>query len=132
ALLRIGGPATYSIRPLFAWPHDLRETVSAGELIVDGGMEFDGREIVPLDLETARRFLESIAGHVDGVAIASVFAPVSAEHELAVGDAARAVLGADAHISLSHEVGTVGLLERENATVRSEEHTSELQSPYDL
>src|SRR5207253_2131371 len=117
ALLRIGGPATYSIRPLFAWPHDLRETVSAGELIVDGGMEFDGREIVPLDLETARRFLESIAGHVDGIAIASVFAPVSAEHELAVGDAARAVLGADVHISLSHEVGTVGLLERENATV---------------
>src|SRR6059058_6215855 len=117
ALLRIGGPATYSIRPLFAWPRDLRETVSAGELIVDGGMEFDGREIVPLGLETARRFLESIAGHVDGIAIASVFAPVSAEHELAVGDAARAVLGADVHISLSHEVGTVGLLERENATV---------------
>ena len=117
ALLRIGGPATHSIRPLFAWPHDLRETVSAGELIVDGGMEFDGREIVPLDLETARRFLESMAGHVDGVAIASVFAPVSAEHEVAVGEAARAVLGADVHVSLSHEVGTVGLLERENATV---------------
>jgi N-methylhydantoinase A/oxoprolinase/acetone carboxylase beta subunit len=117
ALLRIGGPATHSIRPLFAWPRDLREAVSAGELIVDGGIEFDGREIVPLDLETARRFLESVAGRVDGVAVASVFAPVSAEHELAVGEAARAVLGPEVHVSLSHDVGTVGLLERENATV---------------
>ncbi|MFN2628590.1 MAG: hydantoinase/oxoprolinase N-terminal domain-containing protein, partial [Gaiellaceae bacterium] len=117
ALLRLGGPATHSIRPLFAWPADLRDTVSAGELIVDGGIEFDGREIVPLDLETARRFLEELAGPVDGVAVASVFAPVSAEHELAVGEAARAVLGVDVHVSLSHEIGTVGLLERENATV---------------
>lgn len=117
ALLRLGGPATHSIRPLFAWPADLRDTASAGELIVDGGIEFDGREIVPLDLETARRFLEELAGPVDGVAVASVFAPVSAEHELAVGEAARAVLGADVHVSLSHEIGTVGLLERENATV---------------
>jgi N-methylhydantoinase A/oxoprolinase/acetone carboxylase beta subunit len=117
ALLRIGGPATFSIRPLFAWPRDLRDTVSAGEVIVDGGIEFDGREIVPLDLGAARRFLEGMAGRVDGVAVASVFAPVSAEHELVVGEAARTILGDGVHISLSHDVGTVGLLERENATV---------------
>jgi N-methylhydantoinase A/oxoprolinase/acetone carboxylase beta subunit len=95
----------------------LRDAVSAGELIVDGGIEFDGREIVPLDLESARRFLEGVAGGIDGVAVASVFAPVSAEHELRVAEAARRVLGPDAHVSLSHEIGTVGLLERENATV---------------
>jgi N-methylhydantoinase A/oxoprolinase/acetone carboxylase beta subunit len=117
ALLRIGGPATYSIRPLLAWPGDLRDAVSVGELIVDGGIEFDGREIVPLDLGAARRFLESMAGRVDGVAVASVFATVSAEHELAVGEVARTALGGDVHISLSHDIGTVGLLERENATV---------------
>src|SRR5919198_1164130 len=117
ALLRLGGPATHSIRPLFAWPSDLREAVSAGELIVDGGIEFDGREIMPLDLESARRFLEGVAGRIDGVAVASVFAPVSAEHELRVGDVAREVLGRGAHVSLSHDIGAVGLLERENATV---------------
>jgi N-methylhydantoinase A/oxoprolinase/acetone carboxylase beta subunit len=117
ALIRIGGPATHSIRPLFAWPRDLREAVSGGEVIVDGGIEFDGREIMPLDLDAARRFLAGLAGAVDGVAVASVFAPVSAEHELAVGEAARMVLGDDVNVSLSHEIGTVGLLERENATV---------------
>lgn len=116
AVLRIGGPATHAIRPLFAWPSDLRDVVSAGELIVDGGIEFDGREIMPLDLEPVRRFLGGLAGRVDGVAIASVFAPVSAEHELAVAETARTVLGDSVHVSLSHEVGIVGLLERENAT----------------
>jgi N-methylhydantoinase A/oxoprolinase/acetone carboxylase beta subunit len=117
ALLRLGGPATKSIRPLFAWPSDLREAVSSGELIVDGGVEFDGREIMPLDIDSARRFLVGVAERIDAVAVASVFAPVSAEHELRVAEAARDVLGADAHLSLSHEIGAVGLLERENATV---------------
>ena len=116
-LIRIGGPATHAIRPLFAWPQDLREAVSAGELIVEGGSEFDGREIMPLDLETVRRFLGGLGAGVDGVAIASVFAPVSAEHELRVGELVRAQLGDSVNVSLSHEIGTVGLLERENATV---------------
>ena len=116
ALVRIGGPATYSIRPLFGWPPDLREAISAGEAIVAGGSEFDGREIMPLDLEAVRRFLDGLE-RVDGVAVASVFAPVSGEHELRVGEVVRELLGADVNLSLSHEIGTVGLLERENATV---------------
>jgi N-methylhydantoinase A/oxoprolinase/acetone carboxylase beta subunit len=117
ALVRIGGPATHAVRPLFAWPSDLRAAVSAGQLVADGGIEFDGREIMPLDLDAVRRFLDEIAGRVDGVAVASVFAPVSAEHELAVAETARTVLGDGVHVSLSHEIGIVGLLERENATV---------------
>ena len=117
AVVRIGGPATYSIRPLFAWPADLRETVSAGETIVNGGSEFDGREIMPFDPDALLRFLEPRAGTVEGVAITSVFASVSAEHELRAAEVVRSALGPDVEVSLSHEIGTVGLLERENATV---------------
>ena len=43
--------------------------------------------------------------------------PVSAEHELAARELAHEVLGDDIPISLSHEVGSIGLIERENATV---------------
>ena len=47
AVIRIGAPGdARSIRPLFGWPEDLRAAVSAGEAIVGGGIEFDGREIV--------------------------------------------------------------------------------------
>ena len=118
AVVRIGGPATYAIRPLFGWPADLRETVSApGEAIVDGGIEFDGREIVPFDPEALARFLGASPGAVEGVAITSVFAPVSAEHELRAAEIVRSALGPDVDVSLSHEIGSIGLLERENATV---------------
>jgi N-methylhydantoinase A/oxoprolinase/acetone carboxylase beta subunit len=115
AVVRIGGPATHSIRPLLTWPRDLREAVSAGEVIVDGGSEFDGREIVPFDADGLRRFLATVAP-VDGVSVTSVFASVSADHELAAAEVVCEELG-DVHVSLSHEIGSVGLLERENATV---------------
>jgi N-methylhydantoinase A/oxoprolinase/acetone carboxylase beta subunit len=117
AVLRIGGPATYGVRPLFGWPADLRDAISVGETIVDGGIEYDGREISPFDGEAVARFLDGVAGRAEGVAITSVFAPVSGEHELAAAEIARRILGEDVHVSLSHEVGSVGLLERENATV---------------
>jgi N-methylhydantoinase A/oxoprolinase/acetone carboxylase beta subunit len=116
AVLRLGAPATHAVRPLFGWPDDLREAVSAGEAIVEGGIEFDGRELSPFDAEAAARFLSQVAGRAQAVAITSVFAPVSAEHELAAEEVVRKELG-DVPVSLSHQVGSVGLLERENATV---------------
>ena len=48
AVIRIRGPATGGIPPLATWPADLREIVSAGEMIAAGGIEYDGREIAPL------------------------------------------------------------------------------------
>jgi N-methylhydantoinase A/oxoprolinase/acetone carboxylase beta subunit len=116
AVLRIGAPATQAVRPLFGWPDDLRAAVSAGEAIVGGGIEFDGRELSPFDPDGTARFLASVAGEAQAVAITSVFAPVSAAHELAAEEVAGKVLG-DVSVSLSHRIGSVGLLERENATV---------------
>src|SRR5438034_8569429 len=65
AVVRIGAPSTDSIPPLYRWPSDLRETVSAGEAIVPGGVEFDGRDIVPFDAPALAGFLEPLAGRVD-------------------------------------------------------------------
>ncbi len=116
AVIRIGGPATHSIRPMFGWPPDLTAAISAGAVIVDGGIEFDGRDLSPLDTEAISRFLGQVAGRADGVAITSVFAPVSARHELAAAEIVKRELG-ELHMSLSHEIGSIGLLERENATI---------------
>ena len=116
AVIRIGGPATHSIRPLFEWPGDLAAKIAAGATIVDGGIEFDGRELSPLDTDAIARFLGEVGAAADGVAITSVFAPVSARHELAAAEVVKRELG-EIHVSLSHEIGSLGLLERENATV---------------
>jgi N-methylhydantoinase A/oxoprolinase/acetone carboxylase beta subunit len=117
AVLRIGAPASRSVRPLLTWPEDLRSVVSAGEAIVHGGIELDGRDIVPFDPDETRRFLEPLAGSVDAVAITSVFSPVSDRHEVAAAAVAREVMGDGVHLSLSHEIGALGLLERENSAV---------------
>ena len=117
AVLRIGAPATRSMPPLLTWPDDLRGAVSAGEAIVGGGIEFDGRELAPFDADAAARFLERVRDSVEAVAVAGVFSPVSPTHELAARELAREVLGDDIAVSLSHEIGSIGLIERENATV---------------
>ena len=116
ATIRIGAPATLSVRPLFGWPEDLRQVISAGATIVEGGFEFDGRPIVPLDTDAIGQFAASMAGVAEAIAVVSVFAPVSAEHELIAQEIIAAELG-DIHVSMSHQVGQLGLLERENATV---------------
>jgi N-methylhydantoinase A/oxoprolinase/acetone carboxylase beta subunit len=116
AVIRIGGPATYSIRPMFGWPRDLVEAVSVGATIVDGGIEFDGQDLSPLDTDAIARFLGQVGDQADGVVITSVFAPVSARHELLAAEVVKRELG-DVHTSLSHEIGSIGLLERENAAI---------------
>jgi N-methylhydantoinase A/oxoprolinase/acetone carboxylase beta subunit len=116
AVVRIGGPATHGVRPMFEWPGDLAGAVAVGAAIVGGGIEFDGRDLAPFDGEALAAFLGGVAGRADGVAITSVFAPVSPRHELLAAEIVKAELG-EVHVSLSHEIGSVGLLERENATI---------------
>jgi N-methylhydantoinase A/oxoprolinase/acetone carboxylase beta subunit len=117
AVLRIGAPATLSVRPLLTWPDELRAVVSGGEAVVPGGIELDGREIVPFEADAVRDFLAPLRDRVDAVAITSVFSPVSPRHEQAAAEVAREVMGEDIHLSLSHEIGALGILERENSTV---------------
>ena len=116
AVIRIGAPATLGVRPMFEWPADLTAVVSAGATVVPGGIEFDGRDLSPFDDDAVARFLATVAGRCDGVAITSVFAPVSPRHELLAAEVVKRELG-EVHVSLSHEIGSVGLLERENATI---------------
>jgi N-methylhydantoinase A/oxoprolinase/acetone carboxylase beta subunit len=116
AVIRIGAPATLGVRPMFEWPADLTAVVAAGATIVGGGIEFDGRDLTQFDDDAVAAFLGSVAGRCDGVAITSVFAPVSPRHELLAAEIVKRELG-EVPVSLSHEIGSVGLLERENATI---------------
>jgi N-methylhydantoinase A/oxoprolinase/acetone carboxylase beta subunit len=117
AVLRLAAPTGMAVRPLIGWPRELRDAVLAGSAMIGGGNEVDGREIAPLDVEAARRFFGEMAGTAEAVAITGAFSPADPEHELRTRDVAREELGHDVVISLGHEVGTLGLIERENAAV---------------
>jgi N-methylhydantoinase A/oxoprolinase/acetone carboxylase beta subunit len=116
-IIRLGLPATRSLPPMVDWPEPLRNAIRHQLYLAHGGHEFDGRRISPLDADELRRAATDAAARgIRSFAICAVFSPVSAEDEL---EAARIVLDEvpDAVISLSHEIGRVGLLERENATI---------------
>jgi N-methylhydantoinase A/oxoprolinase/acetone carboxylase beta subunit len=114
-VLRIGAPATTAIEPLADWPTDLRGVVLADARVVGGGHHYDGREIAPLDVAAVRRAAKDWAGTVDAVAVSSVFSPANPDHERAAAEILRETL--DLPVTVSHEIGSIGLLERENAAV---------------
>ncbi|MFI5610765.1 hydantoinase/oxoprolinase N-terminal domain-containing protein [Amycolatopsis sp. NPDC051903] len=115
AVLRIGRQVAEAIPPLAAWPRGLRTAAIAGATQVSGGQLLDGCRIAPLDVEAVKKFLGSVAGTADALAATSVFAPVHPEDEVQVADLVRRELG-DLPISLSHDLGALGLLERETTT----------------
>ncbi|MFC7623028.1 hydantoinase/oxoprolinase family protein [Microlunatus sp. GCM10028923] len=116
-VIRIGAPATTEVPPLTGWPDDLRRAVCADAVIIGGGHLVDGLELSRLDLAALDRFIDTVAEQADGFAVTGVFSPAIADHELRVAERIRERVGVDASISVSHEVGSLGLLERENATV---------------
>src|SRR5579875_350893 len=116
-VVRLGAPATLAIPPLVDWPEDLRALVGRASYVVAGGFEFDGREISPLDEARLRAVGQELSGQVDAIALSSVFSPVNSEHERRAAAILREAVGEHIPISLSHEIGSLGLLERENATV---------------
>ncbi|WP_214367290.1 hydantoinase/oxoprolinase N-terminal domain-containing protein [Pseudonocardia sp. H11422] len=115
AVLRIGGPLTFAVPPLVTWPAELRRTVEAGSRIVAGGCEFDGERIAALDEAAIAAFATEVAPDAEAVAITAVFSPVDPTDELRAAAILRNELG-EIPISMSHEIGSTGLLERENAT----------------
>lgn len=122
-IIRIGAPATESISPLLEWPDDLAAAIGGRWAILDGGHEFDGRTLNDLDEEQVREQVREFSD-VDGFAVTSVFSPVRDDHEERVAEIIREEVGDDVPISLSAEIGSVGLLERENATVLNAALTS--------
>ena len=117
AAVRIGLPSGASLPPFVDWPEDLADVVRAEVVMLEGGHEFDGRPLVPFDTRgmraAARRFREM---GIRSVAVAAVFSPLNASGE----EEAAAILHEecpDLVVTLSHRLGRIGLLERENAAL---------------
>ena len=115
-LLRIGAPATTGVLPMVDWAEDI-QFICEKSAIINGGFEYDGKELAPLDEEAARAFFAELKGKVQSIAISCVFSTVRADHEIRAAEICREVMGEDVHISISSEIGSMGLIERENATI---------------
>lgn len=115
--LRLCGPTSHALPPMVDWPDDLRSVVDAGAVLGDGGAEFDGRKIAPVNEESLRIQCRKWRDEgISAIAVSAVFSLVDAECELQAASVVKDELP-DANISLSHQVGQNGLLQRESATI---------------
>ena len=117
AAIRIGLPASASLPPFEDWPEDLARLVRGEVFMVEGGHEYDGRPIVPLDTAAVRQAGRRIRERgLKAAAVASVFSPLNPTCE---EEAARILREEYPGLSVtcSHDLGRIGLLERENATL---------------
>ena len=117
AAVRVGLPSGASLPPFVDWPEDLAAIVRGEVVMLEGGHEFDGRPLVPFDVAGMRAAARRIrdAG-IRSVAVAAVFSPLNAASE----EQAAAILQEECPgvaVTLSHRLGRIGLLERENAAL---------------
>lgn len=116
-VIRLGAPATRSLPPAVDWPERLRRAVLGCWHILPGGVQFDGRPIQPFDAGAVRSAARQFAAEeLDAVAVSSVFAPLNTGDEQRAAEIVAEEIP-DARITLSSEIGRIGLLERENAAI---------------
>ena len=116
-VIRLCLPAARDLAPMAGWPDELRRRIGNCVHLVPGGHEFDGREIAPFDAGIVGDAARSIRRKgLSAVAISSVCSPMNSAMERR---AAEIVLDEipDAAITLSSDIGRIGLIERENATI---------------
>lgn len=112
--IRLASSATHAIKPFCDWPQDLKKIVDGGSFIVDGGYEYDGKEIKPIN---KNQIIEIVNNNkIHNYAISGVFSPLDPSQEQEVKEIILSI-APDANISLSSEIGSLSLLERENATI---------------
>ncbi|HJF33884.1 MAG TPA: hydantoinase/oxoprolinase family protein [Sporosarcina psychrophila] len=115
-IIRICLPSGTTVPPLVDWPEDLVDKLQAKTALIHGGYEFNGSPITGIRIDELMETVESFRGSVDSIAITGVFSPVLADQEKEVAAFLQQHLPL-IPISLSSEIGTIGLIERENATI---------------
>lgn len=117
AAIRVSLPASASLVPFCDWPKDLAAKVNGGVYLVEGGHEYDGRPLFPMDEQAIANAARQIAkDKVDAVAISATFSPLTSECEERAAEIVRNE-APDVHVTTSATLGRIGLLERENVAL---------------
>jgi len=117
-IVRLGAPSGLSVPPYVDWPEDVISHIGKHYRIVRGGYEYNGTPLSSPDKDEIQKALDALKKEkIEALAVSGVFSPVNSEQEALVQDLALEIFGSDFPVSLSAEVGSIGILERENATI---------------
>ncbi|MBT8146265.1 MAG: hydantoinase/oxoprolinase family protein [Gammaproteobacteria bacterium] len=117
AIIRACLPTGSGVPPMCDWPDDIASALGGHTYMIEGGHRFDGKPIKSLnDQEIDRVIVDIQHKGIEAIAIAAAFSPAEASHEKQIAQRIQAAMPR-ATITLSHEIGRLGLLERENAAL---------------
>lgn len=117
AIIRLCGPSTRLLKPLSDWPLDIVDKNLFSSHFVSGGLEFDGREISSISKLEIQKLCDKFKSEkIESIAVSGIFASVNPYQEIETKKIIQQEMG-NIPVSLSHQIGRIGLLERENATI---------------
>ncbi len=117
-IVRLGAPSGLAVPPYVDWPEDVISHIGKHYRIVRGGYEYNGTPLSSPDKDEIQKALDALKKEkIEALAVSCVFSPVNSEQEALVQDLALEIFGSDFPVSLSAEIGSIGILERENATI---------------
>ncbi|KZT59564.1 hypothetical protein CALCODRAFT_516015 [Calocera cornea HHB12733] len=120
AVIRICGPYTQQCPPFVDFPPELRGIMEGHVGYVDGGLQIDGSVILPLGEEQVVAQCKEIkAKGINNVVLVGVFSNLDTEgrYEQRARDIVLKEMGEGTNVVCSSDVGQIGLLERENASI---------------
>lgn len=117
AAIRIGAPSGMGLPPKVGWPEDISRSLGDNVYTVRGGYLYDGCPLAEFDDAELRKVVDDLVRkRVEAVSISAAFSPMNPAPELELCDRIKAALPG-VRITLSHKVGRLGILERENAAL---------------
>lgn len=117
AAIRLGLPSGRGLPPMTDWPADLASILGEHTYMLKGGYLYDNWPVAELDDEEIESVIQDLlAKGLQNIAISSVFSSMNPEPELIVAQQIQTAIP-HAKITLSHKIGRIGLLERENAAI---------------
>lgn len=116
-VIRIAGNFPNAVPSCYAWPEDLKK-ILVDTVTVDGGFECNGTPITPINPAQIRAAIASLLKKkIDSLAVIGVFAAINPRQELLVKEIAQDMTKGELPVSLSHQIGGTGFIERENSTI---------------
>lgn len=117
AIIRLALPSGKGCPPMIEWPEDLVKAINPSIYECHGGFLYDGYPVADIKAKEIETVISDIKQKgIKSVAISSVFSVMNPEPELLVAKLISAEIP-DCEITLSHQIGSIGLLERENAAI---------------
>lgn len=117
AAIRLGSPSGQGLPPFVGWPEDIATTICGSVYELKGGYLYDGKRLAPIDEKEIDTLIGDLRRRdIEAVAVTSAFSPMNSVPEVHVKERLMHALP-HCRITMSHEIGRVGLLERENAAI---------------